>query len=103
MTAPPCRVAPAESPVWVTPGVKAASEVKLLRATGRLSICVELTAYERSALCVCTRGDWAVTITVSAMAPGSIVTGGMPTRSPPLTMMPPRFTVLNASRVTSTV
>ncbi len=44
-----------------------------------------------------------MTMTVSATTPGSSVSEGMPTRSPPLTAMPERLIVLNASNVISTV
>jgi hypothetical protein len=101
--APPRRVPPADAPVCTTPGVNAVSVVKLLRAKGSVSICLLVTAYDRSPLCVCTSGDWPTTVTVSAMAPGSSVMTPMPMRSPPLTATPLRLTVLKASSVTSTV
>ncbi len=101
--APPIRVPPADAPVSTTPGANAVTLVKLFRANGSVSICLDDTANDRSPLCVWTSGDWPTTVTVSARAPGSRMSGGIPTRSPPLTVMPPRFTVLNASNVTSTV
>ena len=38
--APPSRVPPADAPLGTTPGANAVRLVKLLRATGRFSICV---------------------------------------------------------------
>ncbi len=101
--APPSRVPPADAPFCTTPGVKAVRFVKLPRAIGRFSIWVLVIANDRSPLCVCTSGDCAVTVTVSASAPGSSVTGCTPTRSPPLTATPVRRTDLKPSSVTSTV
>ncbi len=50
--APPRRVPPADAPVSTTPGTRAVRLVKFPRAIGRFSICVLVTAYDRSALCV---------------------------------------------------
>ena len=60
-------------------------------------------ANERSALCDCTSGASAVTLTVSVAPPTSSVSAGTDTRSPPLTLMPCARTVLNPSIVISTV
>ena len=90
-------------PSIFTPGAKARRLVKFCRLIGRPSICSLETAKDRSALCDCTSSASALTFTVSATPPASRTIAGTPTRSPPLTRMFVRRTVLKESIVTSMV
>src|SRR6266542_5200980 len=93
--APPIRVAPADAPPACTPGVSCVKLVKFPWLIGRFSICSVEMANDRSADCDCTSAASAVTFTVSAAPPISSVSAGTATRSPPLTLMSLRRTVLN--------
>src|SRR5215471_20726215 len=86
-----------EGLVPVTPGASVASCTKLRLEIGRLSTALVVTANDRSPLCVWTSGDSACTVTASARPPTSTVSTPRPTRSPALTEMPLRLSVLKPS------
>ena len=93
----PRRVVP------TTPGVSAASEAQLRVMIGTFCTASLLTVNERSPLLACTSGASVDTVTVSAMPPTSSISVPAAFRSPGLTAMFCRSSVLNPSSATLTV
>ncbi len=89
--------------VPLTPGARDAKAVKLRLLIGKFCTEDGVMVNERSALCVWSCAESAVTVMLSVTAPTSSVSTPRPLWSPALTAMPVRLSVLKPLRLTSSV